>query len=351
MPRPIIKAYAPKAGSPPDLRRPGILGAFKMKRREFLALAGAAALPLAAHAQRSTTPLLGYLGPATIAGNGEGFFEGLRELGYIDGSNIRIEARWANGRFERLPEMAAELVRLDVNVLVASLTQASLEAKKATARIPIVMAGVGDPVAVGLIASLARPGGNVTGTSSVVTDVLGKQIELLRELIPDLPRVAVLTNPANPAFRALQLSQVTHAAQTANIQLQFLEASTLGEIERGFADIVKANTRALSVLGDPLFSLHVEAIANFAIRHRLPTASGARPFAEGGILSTYGPSLIHSHKRAAVYVDRILKGARPADLPVEQPTTFELIINLKTARALGLTIPPTLLARANAVIE
>jgi putative ABC transport system substrate-binding protein len=213
------------------------------------------------------------------------------------------------------------------------------------------MAGVADPVAVGLIASLARPGGNVTGTSGISTDVVGKQIELLQELVPGLSRVAVLTNPANPAFQAVQLRQVTLAARTANVQLQFLEASTLGGIEKVFADIVEANTRALAVLGDPLFSLHLEAIANLALKHRLPTASVTRAFAEGGILSAYGPSLFHSHKRAAAYVDKILKGALPADLPVEQPTTFELSINLKTARALSLAIPPSLLARADAVIE
>jgi putative tryptophan/tyrosine transport system substrate-binding protein len=322
-----------------------------MNRRKFIALASAVVWPQAARAQRSTMPAIGYLGPATITGNAEGFFEGLRELGYVNGSNVRIEARWANGRFEQLPGLAAELVRLDVNVLVTSLTQASLEAKKATARIPIVMAGVGDPVAAGLIPSLARPGGNVTGTSGIATDVVGKQIELLQDLVPGLSRIAVLTNPANAVFQALQLSQVTRAAQTANIQIQFVKASTLSELDTVFSDIVEARTQALAVLGDPLFALHAEAIANLALKHRLPTASIARAFAEAGILSTYGASLFNSHKRAAIYVDRILKGARPADLPVEQPTTFELVINLKTARALGLTVPPTLLARADLVIE
>jgi putative ABC transport system substrate-binding protein len=245
--------------------------------------------------------------------------------------------------------MAADLVGLNVDVLVASLTQASLAAKKATAKIPIVMAGVGDPVAVGLVGSLARPGGNITGTSSVSSDVVGKQLELLKEVVPGVSHVAVLWNPANAAFQALQLGQAEQAARVAGFQLQLLEVRARDEIEAAFANI--KNTRAVAVLGDPLFALHSPMIAELALKNRLVTVSAGRELADAGILLTYGASLFEAHKRAAFYVDKILKGAAPADLPVEQPTTFEMIINLKTAKALGLAVPPSLLARANEVIE
>jgi putative tryptophan/tyrosine transport system substrate-binding protein len=322
-----------------------------MRRREFIALIGssAAAWPSSLSAQR--IPAIGYLGPTTIAGHAEAFLAGLRELGYEDRRNIRIEARWANGTFDLLPALAAELVDLKVDVLVASLTQAALAAKNATMTVPIVIAGVGDPVAAGLIVSLARPGGNVTGTSGLQVDIVGKQLELLKEIVPGIARFAVLWNPANPVFQELQLRQAALAAQAAGIQLQLLEARKPDDFDAAFTRIAEENTRALVVLGDPLFSLHGDAIARRALANRLPTVSSNRTMAERGILSIYGPSLFHSHKRAAVYVDKILKGAKPADLPVEQPTTFELIINLKTAKAIGLTVPPSLLARADEVIE
>jgi putative ABC transport system substrate-binding protein len=325
-----------------------------MRRREFITLLGGAAVvwPIMARAQQPAMPVIGFLSPqANSVPYVGGFPAGLQELGYVDGRNIRVESRWAHGRFEQLPELAAELVRLNVDVLVASLTQASLVAKKATATIPIVMAGVADPVAVGLIASLTRPGANVTGTSGVATDIVGKQIELLKKVVPGVSRVAVLWNPANSAFQALQLEQVKLAARTAGLQLQLLEARAPDEFDAAFVDIVKEGTRALAILGDPLFSLHSSVIAEFALKNRLVTVSAGRVFADSGILLTYGPSYFHLHKRAAVYVDKILKGAMPADLPVEQPTTFELVINLRTAKALGLTVPPTLLAIADVVIE
>jgi putative ABC transport system substrate-binding protein len=325
-----------------------------MRRREFITLLGgaAAAWPLAARAQRPAMPVVGFLSPhANSVAYVEGFPAGLQELGYVEGRNIRVEYRWAHGRFEQLPELAAELVRLNVDVLVASLTQASLVAKKATATIPIVMAGVADPVAVGLIASLARPGGNITGTSGVATDIVGKQLELLKEVVPGVSRVAVLWNPANSAFQTLQLGQVEVAARTAGLQLQLLQTRAPDEFEAAFADIVKEGTRALAVLGDPLFSVYAAAIAELALKNRLATVSAGRAFTDAGILLSYGPSYFDLHKRAAAYVDKVLKGAMPADLPVEQPTKFELVVNLKTAKTLGLDVPWFLQQRADEVIE
>jgi putative ABC transport system substrate-binding protein len=326
-----------------------------MRRREFLGVLGGAAVawPVVARAQRAAAiPVIGFLSPsANSVPYFDGLPAGLQELGYIDGRNIRIESRWAHGRLEQLPQLAGELVRGNVDVLVASLTQAALAAKKATSTIPIVMAGVADPVAVGLIASLARPGGNITGTSSISSDIVGKQLEFLIELVPGVSRIAVLWNPANSAFQALQLGQAELAARTAGLPLQLLEARAPNEFDAAFASIVKEGTPALAVLGDPLFSLYPEKIAELALMHRLATVSAGRTFTEAGILLTYGPNFFHLHKGAAVYVGKILKGATPADLPVELPTTFELVINLKTANALGLTVPPTLLTRADIVIE
>jgi putative ABC transport system substrate-binding protein len=323
-----------------------------MKRREFIAgLGSAVAWPVVGRTQPATR-IVGFLSPsANSVPYFEGLPAGLQELGYAVGRNIRLESRWAHGKLEKLPELADDLVRLNVDVLVASLTQAALAAKKATATIPIVMAGVADPVAVGLIASLARPGGNITGTSSISSDIVGKQLELLKELVPDARHIAVLWNPSNSAFQALQLEQAELAARKARFQLKLFEARTNNDFETVFVDIAKEGTRALAVLGDPLFSLYPERIAALALKHRLATVSAGRTFTEAGILLTYGPNFFHLHKGAAVYVDKILKGTAPADLPVEQPTTFELVINLKTAKALGLTIPPTLLARADEVIE
>ena len=324
-----------------------------MRRREFITLLGGSvvAWPVVARAQQAM-PVIGFLSPhANSVAYVDGFPTGLQELGYAEGRNIRIEYRWAHGRFELLPELAAELVRLNVDVIVASLTQASLVAKKATATTPIVMAGVADPVAVGLIASLARPGGNITGTSGLAADIVGKQIELLKEVIPGVSHIAVLWNPANSAFQSLQVREVEVAARTAGLELQLLEARAPNEFEAAFADILKKGTPALAVLGDPLFNVYAAAIAELALKNRLPTVSAGRVFTDAGILLSYGPSYFELHKRAAVYVDKILKGAMPADLPVEQPTKFELVINLQTAKALGLTIPSMLLARADEVIE
>ena len=325
-----------------------------MRRRDFLGvLTGAAiAKPRVAFSQRSEIPTIGFLSPQADSVNYvDGLPTGLRELGYVNGRNIRIETRWAHGKLEQLAELASELVDLKVDVLVTSLTQASLVARKATSTIPIVMAGVADPVSVGLIASLARPGGNVTGTSAISADIVGKQLELLREIVPGAPRVAALWNPTNSAFQKLQLEQLRSAARTLGVELQLLEVRVPSDFDTAFAAISKERTPALAVLGDPLFSLHSTAIAGMALKNRLPTVSPGRVFANAGMLLAYGPDYFELHKRAAAYVDKILKGANPADLPVEQPTTFELIINLKTAKALGLDVPPALLARADATIE
>jgi putative ABC transport system substrate-binding protein len=323
-----------------------------MWRRHFLGMLGGAALwPYAARAQGPAVPVIGLLSPhAESLGYAEGFFAGLRELGYVDGRNVRIESRWARGRLDELPRLAAELVRLNVKVLVTSVTEASLQAKKATSTIPIVMVAVGDPVGAGLVASLARPGGNVTGTSSVSIDMVGKQIELLPAVVPGLSRVAVFWNPTNSTYQAQQMQQAEQAARTAKLELQLVEVRSENEIAAAF-DRIREGTQALAVFGDALLVLHGATIADLALKKRLATVGLNRTWADAGILLTYGPSFLDLHKHAAIYVDKILKGAAPGDLPVEQPTKFELIVNLKTARALGLAIPPSLLARADAVIE
>ena len=324
-----------------------------MRRRKLLGLLGGAlaAWPLPSRAQQRATPVIGILGPqAGSAPYGDAVVAGLLDFGYAAGRNVRIEARWAHGKFDQLPKLATELVHLNVDVIVASLTEASLQAKKATPTIPIVMAGVGDPVGAGLVDSLARPGGNVTGTSGLTIDAAGKQMELLKEVMQDVNAVAVLWNPTNPAFQSLQLRQLEQAARTAGLQLQLLETRAADEIDTAFSN-VKPGTRALVVPADPLFVLHAARIAELALKNQLVTVSNTRLVANAGVLLTYGSDHLETHKRAAVYVDKILKGAKPADLPVEQPTNLELIVNLKTARSIGIQLPATLLGRADEVIE
>jgi putative ABC transport system substrate-binding protein len=323
-------------------------------RRQLLALVGSAtAWPLAAQtARKRTVPLVGHLSPGShIPLSSDAFREGLQDLGYIVGQNIQIEYRWGNGAFDRLSDFAAELVTLDVDVIVAVVTQAALAAKKATSKIPIVMVGVADPVGIGLIASLSHPGGNVTGTSSIAADLVGKQLELIQELLPKNPLIAVLWNPANLVFQQLQLKQAEEASRASGVHLQQLPARSPEEFPSAFAAIRKEGARALVILGDPIFGLHAEALSKLAIENRLPTVGANRRSVEAGSLIAYGPSYPELYKRSAVYVDKILKGATPSDLPVEQPAKFELLINLKTAKALDITIPPTLLSRADEVIE
>lgn len=297
---------------------------------------------------------IGFLTAASRTGSAhftEALLQGLRELGYVEGQNISIEYRWADGKFERLPELAAELVRLKVDVIVAVVTQASLAAKNATGTIPIVMVAVANPVDSGLVASLARPGANITGTSAMADEVVGKQLELLKETLPKISRVAAMWNPANPVFQKLQLRAVEATARVLNVSLESVEARDLADIERAFATIAKERTRALLVMSDPVFTTHRGRIGDLAVKHRLPAVTGAREYAEAGILMTYGPSYSESSRRAATYVDKILKGAKPADIPVERSTKFELVINLNTAKQIGLTIPQSVLYRADKVIR
>ncbi len=274
--------------------------------------------------------------------------EGLREHGIAEGQNLVIESRYAEGRFEQLPGLAAELVRLRCDVIVTAVTQASLAARKATTTIPIVMIAVADPVGAGLVDSLARPGGNVTGTSGAATQVVGKQLELLRETFPDVSRVTLLWNPANPIYQALQLREAEIAARALRVELQLLEARSLAELEQVFATTTR---RPLLLMGDPLFTAHRRRVVELAAARRVAIVTGVAEYAEAGALIAYGPSYTDLSRRAAVYVDKILRGARPAALPVEEPTTFELVVNLRTARALGITMPRPLLLRATRVIE
>jgi putative tryptophan/tyrosine transport system substrate-binding protein len=310
------------------------------------------ALCLPADAQQlKKVPRIGFLSPTSDDSRVEAFRQGLRELGYVEGQNITIEYRWAEGRFERLPDLAMELVRLNVDLVVAVVTQASLAAKKATGKIPIVMIGVSDPVGSGLVVSLARPGSNITGNSSITAEVVGKQLELLKETLPKISRVAALWNPANPVFQAIQRKEAEVAAQVLGVQLHIVEARGADEIDRAFTTIAKERMRALLILNDPIFFAHRNRFAELSVKHRLAAVSGTLEYTEAGGLMAYGPSFRDMYRRAAMYVDRILKGTQPADLPIEQPTKFELIINLKAAKQIGLTIPPNVLARADKVIR
>ena len=324
------------------------------RRRAALFFAAAIAVlvvPAHLHAQtRAKVARVGYLAPTSQPAREEVFREELRRLGYGK-ENLVIEYRSADGKFERLPELARELVGVKPDVIVAVVTQAAIAAKSATSTIPIVMVGVADPVGSGLVATLGRPGGNVTGNSSLSADVVGKQMELLRELFPKVSRITLLSNPANTVFHAAQLAEATAAAAKLRIQLQVIGARTPDELDGAFNLAVAERTGALLVLGDPLFTAHFARIASLAIKHRVPALSAARENAEAGALMSYGPSFADLHRGAAAYVDKLLKGARPADLPVEQASKFELIINVRTARALGVEIPSSIATRADHVIR
>jgi putative tryptophan/tyrosine transport system substrate-binding protein len=309
--------------------------------------------PLASEAQPPLqVPRVGYLLGATREQEPflEEFLEAMRALGYVEGQNLLMEYRAAAGHYERLPALAAELVRLPVDVLLVVITPAALAAKDATTTIPVVMMGVGDPVGSGLVASLARPGGNITGVTSVSPDLVEKQLEFLKAALPTVSRVAVLWNPANPAH-ALRVPEADVAAQRLGVQLHRVEARGPDAFDRAFAAMTRAHVGALLVFGDAMVFQHRSRLAELAATSRLPTMHNIRPFVEAGGLMAYGPSTRDLRRRAAVYVDKILKGAKPADLPVEQPMKFELVLNLKTADALGLTIPPTVLFQATEIIR
>jgi len=327
-----------------------------MKRREFITLLGGAAAtwPLAARAQQSAKlPSIGFMGQTTRSVAGEwtaAFVQRLRELGWIDGHNVAIEYRWGEGRNERFAEIAAEFVRLKVDVIVTSGTSQVLAAKQATSVIPIVFATAGDPVGTGLVTSLARPGGNVTGLSNQMLDLAGKQLELLREVVPNLRRLAIIGNIDNPII-VIEIGDVQAAARMLGLEVVTLEIRRAEDIALAFEALVERRAQALYVSPDALVITNRARIHTLAMGVRLPTMYASRDYVEAGGLMSYGPNYPNLFRRAAEYVDKILRGAKPGDIPVEQPTKFELVINLTAAKALGLTVPDKLLGIADEVIE
>ena len=327
-----------------------------MRRRNFISLLGgaaAAAWPLAARAQRpGKLPTIGYLGSGTAATQGQwtaALMSRLRDLGWIEGRTIAIEYRWAEGRSERFADIAAELVQHKVDVIVTTGGVPVLAAKQATSVIPIVFPLAGDPVGNGLVASLARPGGNVTGLSNQQSDLGNKRLELFREVVPGLRRLAILGNVGSPAI-VLEMSEVQATARTLGLEVAAAEIRRAADIAPAF-EALKGRAEALYVCGDPLVTTNLIRINTLALSARLPTMFGSREHVDAGGMMSYGPNFPAMFRRAADLVDKILRGTKAADIPVEQPTTFDLVINLITAKALGVDIPPTLLARADEVIE
>ena len=326
-----------------------------VNRREIITLLGGATIwPMAATAQQvGKTPRIGVLlagTPASFSTRAKAFLEGLRDHGYVEGRTIAIEWRWAQDKAERLPELAAELVGLNVDALVTGGTPAAKALKSATRTIPIVMAIIGDPVAAGLVDSIARPGGNATGFSIVAPDLSGKRLQLLKEVIPGISSVAVMSNVANPQSQ-IELNEMQIAARTLGLRLQSIQISAEASLENAFEKGTNAGVQALIVLTDAVLYSQRGRIVALAAANRLPAMYFFREFVQEGGLMSYAPSDTDLFRRAATYVDKVLKGTNPGDLPVEQPTKFELVINLKTAKALGLDVPATLLARADEVIE
>ena len=322
-------------------------------RREFITLLGGAATwPLAARAQQAKLPMIGFLGESTPSGQREwiaAFVRRLRELGWIEGTNVVIEYRWAEGRNERFAAMVAELIRLKVDVIVTQGTPAVLAAKQATFVVPIVFAIAGNPVVNGLVASLARPGGNATGLTNQTADLAGKRIELLREIVPDLRRLAIMANVDNPSVM-LDIGEVQAAAGALGLEAAISEIRRAEDIAPAI-EALQGRAEALYVAGDPLVTTNRNRLGILAVGARLPTMHGNRENVDAGGLISYGPNLPDLHRRAADFVDKILRGAKAAEIPVEQPTKFDLVINLITAKALRLEVPATLLARADEVIE
>ena len=297
---------------------------------------------------------IGFLSPQTRTTSPhfvEALLRGLRELGYLENQNIAIEYRWADGNFERLPELAVELVRLKVDVIVSVVTQASLAAKQATSTIPIVMIAVSDPVEAGIIDSLARPGANITGTSIMQGEITGKQLGLLKESFPKISRIAALSNSANPVFHKQQLREVEATAKALGVTIQKLDARDATEMTRAFGAIAKERTKALHILSNPMFNIHRKQLAELVRKHRLASVSGPKEYCEDGLLMCYAASFPESYHRAATYIDKILKGVKPSDIPVERPTKFEFVINLDAAKKIGVTVPQSVLFRADRVIK
>jgi putative ABC transport system substrate-binding protein len=323
-------------------------------RRAFIAgLGGAAAWSSVARAQQAAKlPIIGFLGAATPSTTTPwiaAFVQRLREFGWVEGRNIVIEYRWAEGRTKRYAEIAAEFVRIKVDVIVTHSTAPVVAAKQATADIPIVFAAVSDPVGTGLVASLARPGGNVTGLANQLSDTVGKKLEVLREVVPDLRRLAIIANVGNPAA-VLEMGEAQAAARKLGLEVTTPEIRRAEDIAPAF-DALKDRADALYICPDPLMNTNRTRINILAVGARLPTVHGVREYVEAGGLMSYGPNLPDLWRRAAEFIDKILRGAKPADIPVEQPTKFDLVINLTTAKALGLKVPASVLARADEVIE
>jgi putative tryptophan/tyrosine transport system substrate-binding protein len=310
--------------------------------------------PLAAEAQQAGgVRRIGFLSPSsaeTMRGFVEEFQRGLRERGYVEGQNLHVEYRWAEGKADRLPGLVTDLISLRVELIVVQASPAARAAHQATRTIPIVMVGVGNPVELGLAASLARPGGNVTGFTSYGPDLTAKQLELLREAVPDMKRLAVLWTPANPLHPGT-VRDLEELTRSRGIQIQPLKIVSPDELEGAFRAAATGRAAAVWVLGDSMFSVNRARIAKLAMNARLPTSFFGRAFVEAGGLMSYAPDLNHIYRQAATHVDKILKGGKPAEIPIEEPTRFELVINLKTAKALGLAIPQTLLLRADQVIQ
>jgi putative tryptophan/tyrosine transport system substrate-binding protein len=326
-----------------------------MRRRDFITFAGSTVMawPLAARAQQTALPVIGFLNPTSPDGMTErlrALRQGLKETGYVEGENLLVEYGWAEGQYDRLPAMAAELVRRRVAVIVAIPIPAAIAAKSATAKIPIVFYVGGDPVELGLVASLNRPGGNATGVNYFVAELGPKQLELLHELLPTAVRIGLMVNPTNVNVEG-STKDVTAAAATMGLQIDIVQASDSREIEAAFATLVRNRADALVIGADPFFTSRRLQLATLATRHAIPAITGNREFVEAGGLMSYGTSLTEAQRQLGAYTGRILKGAKPNELPVAQSIKFELVINLPTARALGLDVPPTLLARADEVIE
>jgi putative ABC transport system substrate-binding protein len=327
-----------------------------MKRRVFISLLGgaAAAWPLAAHAQQAQMPVVGFLDPRSpdaVRDRLRALRQSLKETGYIEGENVTIAYRFAENQIDRLPELAADLVRRQVAVIVAVAEAAALAAKAATTTVPILFVISRDPVSLGLVASLAHPGGDVTGVNFLANELVAKRLELLRELVPRASRVAVLVNPVNAIVAETTLRDVEAAARAMGLSTQILNASTGREIDAAFATLVREQVDALFLGDDPFFNSRRVQFANLAAHYSIPMATGFREFTEVGGLMSYGTSILDAYREAGIYAGRILKGVKPADLPVVQASKFELVINAQTARILGLTVPPTLLATTDEVIE